>query len=181
MSSTHNAQPEAGSVEVPAVPLTLEGYSVLHQMMRVRWASWRHVDDAKRTRLLQHDVPVLARIEQNADGQSAMFSMLGHKADLMFVHFRQSFDELNQAELQLAQLEISEYLEITTSYVSVIELGLYESTMKTYAGLVERGIEPHSEEWKQEIAGTYVFIPWTGGGAKTRTGIWCRWKSALGR
>ena len=59
----------------------------------------------------------------------------------MFVHFRRSFDELNQAELQLAQLALSDYLEPTTSYFSVIELGLYESTIKAYRDLKERGIE----------------------------------------
>jgi hydrogen peroxide-dependent heme synthase len=73
---------------------------------------------------------------------------------LMFVHFRESFDELNRAELQLAQLRLSEYWEPTTSYLSVIELGLYDSTTKVYKTLVERGIEPHSEEWKREIAQT---------------------------
>ena len=29
----------------------------------------------------------------------------------------------------------------------MIELGLYESTIKVYGELVERGMEPHSEEW----------------------------------
>ena len=51
----------------------------------------------------------------------------------MFVHFRESFDELNQAEMQLARLRLSEFLEPTTSYLSVIELGLYESTIKVYS------------------------------------------------
>ncbi len=37
------------------------------------------------------------------------------------------------------------------SYLSVIELGLYESTAKVYAGLAARGIAPHSEEWNREI------------------------------
>jgi chlorite dismutase len=69
----------------------------------------------------------------------------------MFVHFRSGFDELNKAELELAQLRLSEYLEPTTSYLSVIELGLYESSLKTYRELAEQGIEPHSEEWKQAI------------------------------
>jgi chlorite dismutase len=90
-------------------------------------------------------------MEQNAAGQSALFSLLGHKGDLMFVYFRRSFDELNQAELQLAQLGLSEYLEAATSYLSVIELGLYESTIKAYTDLKERGIEPHSDEWKHAI------------------------------
>ena len=47
---------------------------------------------------------------------------------------------------------MSDYLEPTGSYLSVVELGLYESTAKTYAGLAAKGIEPHSDEWKKEIA-----------------------------
>jgi chlorite dismutase len=90
-------------------------------------------------------------MEQSTGGQSALYSMLGHKGDLMFVHFRNSFDELNQAELHLARLRLSDYLEPATSYLSIIELGLYESTTKIYAALAERGLEPHSEAWKREI------------------------------
>jgi chlorite dismutase len=72
----------------------------------------------------------------------------------MLVHFRESFDELNQAELDLGRLRLSDFLEPTTSYLSVIELGLYESTLKTYRSLAERGVEPHSEEWKKAIQET---------------------------
>ena len=72
----------------------------------------------------------------------------------MLVHFRESFDALNQAELQVARTRLSDYLETTTSYLSVIELGLYESSIKTYRTLIEKGIEPHSEEWKQAIKDT---------------------------
>ena len=95
--------------------------------------------------------PVLVEMEKAG---SAVFSLLGHKGDLMLVHFRESFDQLNRAELQLAQLRLHEFLEPATSYLSIIELGLYESTIKTYKTLMERGIEPHSEEWKREIGET---------------------------
>ncbi len=95
---------------------------------------------------------VLAGMEQNFGGQSALFSLLGHKGDLMLVHFRRSFDELNAAELQLAQLRLADFLEPATSYLSIIELGLYESTIKAYQDLKDRGIEAHSEAWKREIA-----------------------------
>jgi hydrogen peroxide-dependent heme synthase len=71
---------------------------------------------------------------------------------LPFTHFRQSFDQLKQTELQLSQLALMDYLEPMTSYVSVIELGLYESTIKAYRELAERGVEPHSEEWKNAIS-----------------------------
>src|ERR1019366_6387237 len=77
--------------------------------------------------------------------------MFGHKGDLLFVHFRKDFEALNQAQLALNQLEVMEYLEPAVSYVSVIELGLYESTVKLYRELVGRGVEPHSPEWNESV------------------------------
>ena len=152
MSSSRTAS--RVSIEIPPVPLTIEGYSVLHQMMRFRWSAWRPLRPSLKTEVIHEASGVLAKMEQNASGQSALYSLLGHKGDLMWVHFRQSFAELNQAELQIAQLKLSDYLEPTTSYLSMIELGLYESTVKTYNELAERGLEPHSEEWKRAINDT---------------------------
>jgi chlorite dismutase len=91
-------------------------------------------------------------MEQNATGQTAAFSLLGHKGDLILVHFRQSFDDLSKAEMRLSRLRLWDYLEPTSSYLSVVELGLYESSLKTYATLAEQGIVPHSEEWNAAIA-----------------------------
>jgi peroxiredoxin len=154
MPSPRTVRPQTASTETPPVPLTIEGYSVLHQMMRVRWAAWRQLRPAEKTEIVDEATAVLAQMEENSAGQSALYSLLGHKGDLMLIHFRQSFDELNRAELQLARLRLSDYLEPTTSYLSVIELGLYESTIKAYRDLAERGIEPHSEEWNRAIRDT---------------------------
>jgi len=138
---------------LPAVPLTVEGASVLHQMMRFRRAAWRALAPAAQAEILGEAAARLAEMERPAEGrQSALYSLLGHKGDLLAVHFRRSFEELRQAELDLARLQLSDYLEPAGSYLSVVELGLYESTAKTYAGLAAKGIEPHSEEWKREIA-----------------------------
>ena len=150
MSTTHNAHPTAAT-EMPAVPLTLEGYAVLHQMMRFRRAEWRKLSAADQLAITSEAEELFARREKSEDGQSAIFTLLGHKGDFMFVHFRQSFADLNQAQLEVAGLRLSDYLEPTTSYVSVIELGLYESTTKVYKTLLERGIEPHSPEWDAGI------------------------------
>jgi chlorite dismutase len=140
---------------MPPVPLTVEGASVLHQMMRFRRSAWRGLTPDKRGAILNEAIAGLSEWEPSADGrQSAIYSLLGHKGDLMFVHFRRSFAELNQAEIELARMEISDYLEPTSSYLSVIELGLYESTTKVYSALVEKGVAPHSPEWKQEIEAT---------------------------
>lgn len=152
MSASRPVGPTTVSGEIPPVPLTIEGYSVLHQMMRVRWPAWRQLGAAEKNAVAVEAANILGGMEQNSTGQSALFSLLGHKGDLMFVHFRRSFNELNQAELQLAQLRLGDFLEPTTSYLSVIELGLYESTIKAYRELKDRGLEAHSDEWKREIA-----------------------------
>jgi len=153
MTTMHPVRPSAAS-EVPAVPLTTEGYSVLHQMMRLRRSAWRALPQGEKSVIAKEASDLLAAMERGGAGQSALYSLIGHKGDLMFIHFRDSFADLNQAELQLANLRLSDYLEATTSYLSIIELGLYESTVKIYKTLMERGVEPHSEEWNREIAET---------------------------
>ena len=144
MTSINSSQ-----AELPAVPLTLEGAAVLHQMLRVRWAAWKALSADEQNAIASEADAVLGELERAG---SAAFSTLGHKSDLLLVHFRAGFDELNGVELRLARTRLWDYLEPAHSYVSVVELGLYESTMKTYAGLAERGIAPHSDEWNAEIA-----------------------------
>ncbi|HEY1496168.1 MAG TPA: hydrogen peroxide-dependent heme synthase [Candidatus Solibacter sp.] len=140
---------------IPPVPLSVEGASVLHQMMRFRRGAWRALSDTERAAILDEASTALAALEAPNQGrQTALFSMLGHKGDLMFVHFRRSFEELNQVQLDLARLKLGDYLEPTTSYLSIVELGIYESTSKVYAALIEKGIQPHSPEWKAEIETT---------------------------
>ncbi len=153
MTTTHHPRPQAAT-EIPAVPLTTEGYSVLHQMMRIRWSAWRALPAAEKSAIAKQASDALSVMENAHTGRSALYSLIGHKGDLMFIHFRESFADLNQAELNLTNLRLSDYLEPTTSYLSIIELGLYESTIKVYKGLIDRGIEPHSDEWKREIAET---------------------------
>ena len=149
---TTETQTAAG---LPPVPLTIEGASVLHQMVRLRRSAWRALEPETRAAILAEAGTVLGAMERFADGrQSAVYSLLGHKGDLLFVHFRRSFEELNQVELELARLRLGDYLEASSSYLSVVELGLYESTSKVYAGLAEKGIQPHSPEWDQAIEET---------------------------
>ena len=137
---------------LPAVPLTVEGASVLHQMMRVRWSAWRGLAATERSVILDEATAALAEMDRPADGrQTAVYSLLGHKGDLLFLHFRRGFEELNRAQLDLARLRLIDYLEPASSYLSVIELGLYESTSKVYNELAAKGIAPNSDEWKQEI------------------------------
>jgi len=134
------------------VPLTLEGSSVLHQMLRFRWSEWRKCAPAARREVLAQSAPVLQPMES---AQTAAYSMLGHQAgDLMLIHFRDSFDALKQVELDLASTPLWDFVEPVRSYVSVVELGLYESSVKLFRSLQERGIEPNTPEWNKEVQAT---------------------------
>jgi chlorite dismutase len=143
---------QAVALELPAVPLTLEGYSVLHQMFRFRWTEWRKLKGPDRTECARQFAAAFADLEKA--GQFAAYSLIGHKGDLVLVHFRDSFEDLNQAELQLDHTEFQEFLEPVHSYLSVIELGLYDSSVKLFRHLTERGVTPHSEEWNREVQET---------------------------
>ena len=143
--------------DFPPVPLTLEGSFQLHQFFGFDWKAWRSCADGERARIIAQAVAMLNRIERKAPDapiQTALFSQLGHKGDLVLLHFRDSLEALNQVELDLAQTELYDYLELRHSYVSVVELGLYESTRKTYEAASGKGFEQFTPEWNAEIAAT---------------------------
>ena len=141
--------------DFPPVPLTLEGSFLLHQFFRFDWKASRSRSDGEREKIAAEALELLNRLERkSAHGavQTALFSQLGHKGDLVLIHFRDSLEALNQVELDLAQTSLYDYLTLSHSYVSVVELGLYESTRKTYETAAD--LEQHSPEWKAEIAAT---------------------------
>jgi peroxiredoxin len=146
--------------EIPPFPLTLDGSCLLHQMFRFDWPAWRRLDSAARSRALLEFTGLLAPMEKGSAGgeadashpsQSALFAQLGHKGDLMLIHFRDTMEQLAVVERDLARTEFGSFLQPTHSYLSIVELGLYESSSKTYPALMSEGIEPFSEEWERRI------------------------------
>jgi hydrogen peroxide-dependent heme synthase len=148
MGKEHVIEQATHPAALPPTPLTIEGASVLHQMLRIRWAAWRALGKERQAEAIAEAAPALAEMEKSG---SAIYALLGHKGDLMLVHFRSNFEELKQVELRLASLLLWDYLEPATSYLSVVELGLYDSTVKEWARLSEQGIQPFSPEWNQEV------------------------------
>ncbi len=141
--------------DFPAVPLTLEGASVLHQFFRFDWKAWRGCVDAERKKIVSDAITMLHSLERSGSGappRTALYSQLGHKGDLMMIHFRESLEALNQVELALAQIAFYDYLDLRHSYVSVVEQGLYESSRKAYEAASAKGFEQHSPEWNAEVA-----------------------------
>lgn len=133
------------------VPLTLEGALILHQMFRVRWAAWKGLKPARRARIIAEAAAVLGKMEGRGKTPSAAFSLLGHKGDLLFLHFRPTLEELNGAEISVARLQLADFLEPTSSYLSIVELGLYEASVQLYESLQQKGERPGSPEWTRAV------------------------------
>src|SRR5262245_23507960 len=131
----------------PEVPETLEGWAVLHQMFRVNWSGLRSLRPEARRTIADEAAALLAPLEGSRSGPSALVHVLGHKADLMLIHFRKTFDELAQTEMQVARLGLSDHLEGSTSYVSIVELGMYDMTAKIHEEMASRGLKTGGDEF----------------------------------
>jgi hydrogen peroxide-dependent heme synthase len=127
----------------PFVPETLEGWSLLHLLYRVQWDRVR--DSGKHEAMAEEVVNALAVPDA---GATAFVQMLGHKADLMFICFRRDFEQLAEAQLALSRTELHGMLEPTYSYVSIVELGMYEMTAKVHEQLGAR-LKPGSDEFEK--------------------------------
>jgi peroxiredoxin len=151
----------------PFVPESLEGWSVLHLMYRVRWDRLRSKPSTDIQRMADEANRALSVPDA---GATAAVQMLGHKADLMFICFRRGFEALAQAQLALSRTELSDYLEATTSYVSIVELGMYEMTAKIHEQLgakhttgseeFDRAFDAEMETQRQRVMGRlFLEIP----------------------
>ena len=129
----------------PFVPETLEGWSALHLMYRIGWERLGALSASEREGLADEAVKALAVPDA---GATAFVQMLGHKADLMIVCFRQNFEQLAAAQLALSRTALHSYLKPTTSYVSIVELGMYEMTAKIHEQLGQKH-KPASAEFEQ--------------------------------
>jgi chlorite dismutase len=125
-------------------------------MFRVRWSAWKGLGPTEQKHILTKASELFSAMEQNKAEPTGFFSLLGHKGDLMIVHFRKKLDDLNNAELSIAHSDLNEYLEPTTSYVSVVELGLYEASVKLYAELTAKGLQAGTTDWNSQVEAELV-------------------------
>jgi hydrogen peroxide-dependent heme synthase len=131
----------------PDVPESLEGWWILHRMFEINRFSWDRLPPDERADILREAVAALEPLKSKEDSDVGLAQILGHKADLMLTHYSRNYEGLAYAQIVVDKLRLAEYLLPTTSYVSVLELGLYEATGKIHATLDQRGLKPYSPEW----------------------------------
>lgn len=131
-------------------PQTLEGWYVLHQLVRLSWSGLRRCSTEERRGLAAEIDDLLSEwADLGDDGWSGSFRMVGGGVDAMMVHFRPTLDELGRVERRLDGTGLSAYLRLDYVYTSVVELGLYRLTARVVEELRNEEIDPLSREGRQ--------------------------------
>jgi chlorite dismutase len=131
------------------VPESLEGWWILHRMFTFDRLAWDATPQQERNEIAKQAILALSALKSNEGSDVGLAQLLGHKADLMLTHYSKDYDGLAEAQTILDKTRLAEYLTPADSYVSVLELGLYDATGKIHATLVERGLKPFSDEWNE--------------------------------
>jgi chlorite dismutase len=109
-------------------PGTEEGWYALHDLRRIDWEGWRGAPTRARERALEEGIDYLRAheaLDDAEEGGSAVFSVVGHKADLLILHLRPTLEHLDRAERRFESTALADYTERATSYVSVTEVSGY--------------------------------------------------------
>ncbi|WP_299268664.1 heme-binding protein, partial [Halorientalis sp.] len=122
-------------------PPTEEGWYALHDFRTIDWDAWREAPKRRRQRALSEGLDYFqshAALDDVDDpgefggGHTAVFSVVGHKADLMIVHLRQTVGHVEAAERRFEQTELAAFTEQPTSYLSVTEASGYTERAREY-------------------------------------------------
>src|SRR5688500_15819079 len=117
-------------------------------MFQVDWGRVREAYPGDRKQAADEAMAALT-LTDAAQGATALVQLLGHKGDLMVIAFRKSFDDLGRTQLALARSKLYPFLKPTYSYVSVVELGMYDMTAKIHRQLAEKGLTSDDEAYQR--------------------------------
>ncbi len=131
----------------PNVPESLEGWWILHRMFSLDRRTWDGLPEKRRNKYAVHAIDLVDHLKNSDDGDLGLTQIVGHKGDLMLTHYARTFDDLAYAQTLVDKLELREFLHPLGSYVSVLEIGLYDATGKIHAELNARELPPQSPEW----------------------------------
>lgn len=108
--------------------MTLEGWYALHDFRSIDWTTWRAISPEERQAAVEELLAWLREaeaVQENNQGSLALYSIVGHKADFMMLHLRETLEELNELELQFNKSRMFTYTYPAHSYVSIVELSNY--------------------------------------------------------
>jgi chlorite dismutase len=116
-------------------PPTDEGWYALHDFRSIDWDAWRDAPERERQRALDEGIDHLQShlaVEDAAEGESALYSVLGHKADFLVVHLRPTTADIGAIERRYEQTDLARFTDRQTSFVSVTEASGYSESARDY-------------------------------------------------
>jgi len=128
-------------------PETIEGWYALHQIFRRAPDAPGAEDDDDP--LMGIDVSSINR--HLKDGWTAVFCLIGSVDTVMVIHFRRTLEEIQQAQTYGGVLQRAHF-QLTYSFLSVTEAGLYHITAQLAADAVRRGGAIGDAEYKAKVA-----------------------------
>lgn len=107
---------------------TLEGWYALHDFRIIDWTAWQAADEQTR-QLAQEELQQLLHgwegIGEQRLGSTAVYTIVGQKADILFMHLRETLEELGELETAFNKTTFAKFTKPSYSYVSVVELSNY--------------------------------------------------------
>ncbi|MBO2943861.1 heme-dependent peroxidase [Paenibacillus sp. F411] len=108
--------------------MTLEGWYALHDFRSIHWPAWKAADEEERAVALEELNEFLSAWEatgESKQGSTAVYTIVGQKADFVLMHLRETLEELNEIENAFNKTTFAKYTTKAYSYVSVVELSNY--------------------------------------------------------
>jgi peroxiredoxin len=133
------------------LPQTLEGHFVLHDAYSVSWPYWQSQPPLERDAIATEAASWLQDEAGVGQIHTALYSMIGHKGEIMLVHYRKNVDALNRTERAWKRLRLFNYLRPAHSYFSVIEASLYEASAMAQRKAGDKGHAPGSPQYQAEF------------------------------
>lgn len=107
---------------------TYDGWYVQHDFRKIDWNKWKSIPPSKKQPFIQELLDTtreFSSVETNREGSFGQYAILGHKADLLFIHLRPTLDELNDIKTRFNKLGFVDVTSTPYSYLSVVELSSY--------------------------------------------------------
>ncbi len=111
-------------------PGVLDGWFVLHDFRTISWDRMSGMTHSDRLAAAEQATNLQTIQERPVNGASAAYSIVGHKADLLFLHVRPTLDELLECQTSFSRTALGSLCTRPYSYFSVTELSMYEASAR---------------------------------------------------
>ncbi|RKQ31533.1 hydrogen peroxide-dependent heme synthase [Oceanobacillus halophilus] len=135
--------------------VTMDGWCALHDTRIFDWTSWKMASEKQRTEAVEEFKELMTKweaVEDENNGSQSIYKVLGNKADLMFIFFRPTMDELEEIKREINKSKIGDYLIPGYSYVSIVEMTMHnpmdEGKDRELSPYVKDRLKPIVPKWE---------------------------------